>query len=110
MLAFATSNKQSVLLDSSVARFYGRISYSFYLVHPLTLLVLWSEPALLGRPIAAGVPEGLVAVLLFVGSTLAVTPLAWAMQRFIERPGIAAGRSVAKAAKFTPAPERVIAK
>jgi len=110
MLAFATSNKQNALLDSSVARFYGRISYSFYLVHPLTLLVLWSEPALLGRPIAAGVPEGLVAVLLFVGSTLIITPLAWAMQRWIERPGIAAGRSVAKAAMFTPAPDRVIAK
>ncbi len=110
LLAFTTTNKQNALLDSSLTRFYGTISYSFYLVHPLTLLVLWSEPALLGRPIAAGVPEGIVAVLLFIGSTLAVTPLAWAMQRFVERPGIAAGRSVAKAAVFVPAPDRAIAK
>jgi peptidoglycan/LPS O-acetylase OafA/YrhL len=110
LLAFAKSNKQNALLDSSLARFYGKISYSFYLVHPLTLLVLWSEPALLGRPIASGVPEGVVAVLLFVGSTLAVTPLAWAMQRWIERPGIAAGRSIARAGVFAPAPDRAIAK
>jgi peptidoglycan/LPS O-acetylase OafA/YrhL len=110
LLAFARTNTQNALLDSSVAKFYGKISYSFYLVHPLTLLVLWSEPELLGRPIASGVPEGVVAVLLFVGSTLVVTPLAFVMQRWIERPGIAAGRSVAKAAVLGREPERALAK
>ncbi len=110
LLAFARSEKPNALLDSPVARFYGRISYSFYLLHPLTLLVLWSEPALLGRPVAAGVPEGVVAVMLFIGSTLAVTPLAYAMQRWIERPGIAAGRKVAKKPVFGLEPEQAIAK
>jgi peptidoglycan/LPS O-acetylase OafA/YrhL len=110
LLAFAQTNKQNALLDSSVAKFYGRISYSFYLVHPLTLLVLWSEPAMLGRVVSAGVPEGVAALLLFVGSTLIVTPLAWAMQRWIERLGIAVGRIVAKTAPLGRVHDEVIAK
>jgi peptidoglycan/LPS O-acetylase OafA/YrhL len=96
LLAFTNADQRNVLLDSPVARFYGKISYSFYLVHPLALLAMWSEPAWLGAAITAGVPEAIWAVILFAGSTALVTPLAYAMQRWIERPGIAAGRSVAK--------------
>ena len=72
--------------------FFGRISYSFYLLHPLTLLIIWKVPSALGAVIAVGVPAVLVAAFLIFASIVLLTPLAFAMYRWIEIPGIAAGR------------------
>ncbi|RAI32306.1 acyltransferase family protein [Rhodoplanes serenus] len=80
------------VLNSPVARFYGRISYSFYLLHPLTLLVVWSIPGPLSAALAAGVPGPVLALVLGVGSALAVTPLAWLSWRFVELPAVALSR------------------
>src|SRR4029078_6657494 len=96
LLAFSNADRPSALLDRRIVRFYGRISYSFYLLHPLTLIVMWVIPGLLGTLIASVGSEAVVAVALFAGSTLAITPLAYAMVRWIERPGIAAGRAPAR--------------
>jgi len=75
-------------LDHAVVRFYGRISYSFYLLHfpvlyALSLLCLRSVPAetLLRWP-------NVSAILLGAGSVIAVTPFAWLMYIRVEKPGI----------------------
>jgi peptidoglycan/LPS O-acetylase OafA/YrhL len=94
LLAFSNVEKRNRLLDASVTRFYGRISYSFYLVHPLALIAKEPVTALIGLAIVLHLGEGVTAVMLLVASALAVTPLAYAMYRLIERPGIAIGRSL----------------
>ncbi|HEY0330966.1 MAG TPA: acyltransferase [Rhodopseudomonas sp.] len=65
-------------------RFYGRISYSFYLLHALTLPIIWSRPDLLGALVAAGVPRTAIALVLLVGSVAAITPLAWLQYLVVE--------------------------
>jgi peptidoglycan/LPS O-acetylase OafA/YrhL len=72
-------------------RFYGRISFSFYLLHPLTLLVIWRMPDVLSALLSSGVPTALVAIAVFVASTAVITPLAWLSWRFVELPGTAIG-------------------
>jgi peptidoglycan/LPS O-acetylase OafA/YrhL len=96
MLAVGRPNGPAVVFDANIVRFFGRISYSFYLLHPLTLLVIWKIPGALGAVVASGVPTVAVATLLFVVSVAAVTPLAYASYRWVERPGVAAGRSMRK--------------
>ena len=98
VVAFAAFGQIGVagrILDSRVARFFGRISFSFYLLHPLTLIVMWNMPHLLGSVIRAGIPPVAVGLALFALSTAAITPLAWAMYRWVEQPGVAAGRLLA---------------
>jgi peptidoglycan/LPS O-acetylase OafA/YrhL len=96
VLAFGHPGGLATLLDRKLTRFFGRISYSFYLVHPLTLMVIWKVPSLLTAVITIGVPAIVVAAFLFVASAAAVTPLAFAMYRWVERPGVAAGRKLSK--------------
>ena len=95
-LAFGPVGAPGRVFDLGVVRFFGRISYSFYLLHPLTLIVMWNMPETLGATIRYGVPVSVVALALFILSTAAVTPLAWAMFQWVERPGVAAGRVLAK--------------
>ncbi|HEY4284618.1 MAG TPA: acyltransferase [Chthoniobacterales bacterium] len=94
VLVYGAMTGFSRLLNWKVFRFYGRISYSFYLLHPLTLLVIWKIPGPLSRLLDAGVPAALIAIALTITSVLAITPLAWLSWRFVEIPGIAAGRRV----------------
>jgi len=75
-------------LDHPVVRFYGRISYSFYLLHfpvlyALSLVALRLLPAetLLRWP-------NFAAICLGAASVLAVTPLAWLTYVGVEQPGI----------------------
>ena len=96
VLAFGHPRGLATLLDRRLTRFFGRISYSFYLVHPLTLMVIWKVPSLLTAVITIGVPAIVVAAFLFVVSAAAVTPLAFTMYRWVERPGVAAGRKLSK--------------
>ncbi len=95
-LAFGPVGGPGRAFDLPILRFFGRISFSFYLLHPLTLIVLWKIPETLGAVIRAGVPAIIVALALFLLSIAVVTPLAWIMYHYVERPGIAAGRSLAK--------------
>ena len=80
------------VLNWPVFRFYGRISYSFYLLHPLTFILMWTIPRPLLRLLDAGVPAVLLAFGLTIVSALAITPIAWLSWRFVEIPGIAVGR------------------
>ena len=79
-------------LEWRPVRFLGRISYSFYLLHPLTLLVLWSMPATVDSLLAFEIPSPLLVLGLLVASTLAIMPLATASYRWVERPCIQLGR------------------
>jgi peptidoglycan/LPS O-acetylase OafA/YrhL len=82
------------LLDGRVMRLLGRSSYSFYLLHPLTLIVLWQIPKQITFLLDIGVPAVIVALALLVVSAAATASIAAIFLAFIERPGIAAGRAV----------------
>jgi peptidoglycan/LPS O-acetylase OafA/YrhL len=75
------------VLDARIVRFYGRISYSFYLLHPLTF---WATGQLTAWLLNGfdGLPLTVVAVSCVVFSVAAVTPLAWASWRFVELPAM----------------------
>ena len=79
---------------AAVMRYYGRISYSFYLLHPLSLILLWNIKEPLTAAVSAGVPPSLLSLMLFVGSTSAVTPLAHLQNKFVERPAIVFGHAL----------------
>lgn len=81
-------------LAGRVARYYGQISYSFYLLHPLTLIVLWSIPKQLTSAVEWGLPPTLLGIVLFVASVAVVTPIAHMQWALIERGGIAIGRRI----------------
>ena len=93
-LAFGALGTFGRLFDHSVVRFYGRISYSFYLLHPLTLWFAALAPEILGALVLSGIPTALVAFGVSAVTILAITPLAWLIYRFVERPSIAVGRAL----------------
>ncbi len=92
-IAFGPPNAVFRPLDFRIVRFYGRISYSFYLLH------------LLGMAMAVRVlapfelqPNVTSIVVTTVLAVLFTTPLAWASWRMIEVPSKRFGRSQGKLA------------
>jgi len=80
LIAFRPSAHVFAALDLSSVRFYGRISYSFYLLHPIGI-------SLAIRAFDASVLPTVFSII--VATTLAVgitTPIAWISWRFIEKP------------------------
>ena len=92
-IAFGPSNPVFRLLDLRIVRFYGRISYSFYLLHPIGISIAtkWLAPLALQPTITSGALTTVLAV-------LCTTPLAWASWRAIEAPSKRLGRSQDKLA------------
>lgn len=78
----------------AAARYFGRISYSFYLLHALTLIALWNMPELLGRAVTAGVPPIAAALVAFISSVLVITPLAHLQYAVVERAGARLARAL----------------
>jgi peptidoglycan/LPS O-acetylase OafA/YrhL len=66
-------------------QFMGRISFSFYLLHPIVL-------AFLGSAVVAGFHPLALAAALFAVSSAAIAPLAWLQFRLVEAPAIFAGK------------------
>ena len=81
-------------INSALARFYGQISYSFYLLHPLCLIVLLNLSDWTTQTVASGYPPLVIAAGLFVISVAAITPLAWLQYLLIERRGIDLGKKL----------------
>jgi len=71
--------------DLDVIRFYGRISYSFYLLHMIGLAIAARLLPFDQQPVAR-------AAILFLAGVLITTPAAWLMWRFVEVPFIEVGR------------------
>jgi peptidoglycan/LPS O-acetylase OafA/YrhL len=76
-------------LDFGLVRFYGRISYSFYLLHPLGVLFFFR----ILDPREWGAPLFVTAAVSTVVSILLTTPFAYASWRFIEAPAIKLGKA-----------------
>lgn len=87
------------ILDNAVVRFFGRISYSFYLLHMIGVGAAFRMPMVEGSPIVAG-------TLMTIVSIACTTPIAWASWRLIEVPFIALGRKFGERGLIarTPAP------
>jgi peptidoglycan/LPS O-acetylase OafA/YrhL len=95
MLLLAVSTGRFRLLETGLLRELGKVSFSLYLVHPMVMLVL------IKLDFVATVSRWNVAVgVSFAVAATVVVGLVWAVSavtyRFIERPGIALGRNVAK--------------
>jgi peptidoglycan/LPS O-acetylase OafA/YrhL len=82
-------------LDFAPVRFYGRISYSFYLLHPLGILFAFRilEPLTLN---ARGLPLSLTIIFTTLVSILLTTPIAYLSWRFIETPCIRLGKQLGR--------------
>lgn len=82
-------------LDWKLVRFYGRISYSFYLLHPLGMLA--AERTI--NPVTlydAGIPVAVALALMTLVAVLFTTPAAWLTWRLVETPAIRFGRTLDK--------------
>jgi peptidoglycan/LPS O-acetylase OafA/YrhL len=84
-------------LDLRIVRFFGRISYSFYLLHPMSLW-LAVQAALRLQAAAPGLPVTAVAVLTGIASVALVTPAAWLCWTAVEKPATRFGRDARPAA------------
>jgi peptidoglycan/LPS O-acetylase OafA/YrhL len=82
-------------LDLGLVRFYGRISYSFYLLHLIGISVALRilDPVMLN---AWGVPSSLTIAVTTLGAIVCTTPAAWLTYRLIERPAIRLGRTLGR--------------
>ncbi len=87
LIAYRPEVPLLAVLDARIVRFYGQISYSFYLLHPLTFWLTGQLTAWLMNGVE-GVPVTLVAIACIVVSVAAVTPLAYASWRFVELPAM----------------------
>jgi peptidoglycan/LPS O-acetylase OafA/YrhL len=94
IIAYRTDTRFARLLDWPIMRFYGRISYSFYLLHPVMLLFASAQPDAIAAVLRIGAPDAIVAIALSFITIIATTPLAWLCWRGVETPGIALGRLV----------------
>lgn len=94
MLLFGPELKAYLCLDFAVVRFYGRISYSYYLWHYFLLflvtrlaLSIFSRNVLLGTPLFWGFNLWLVSMLIATG-------VAYVSYRFIEKPCIGWSKTI----------------
>jgi exopolysaccharide production protein ExoZ len=79
-------------LDLKLVRFYGQISYSFYLLHPLGILFAFRFIKLTTLPLQAEI------IFMTMSAVLLTTPAAYLSWRFIESPGLS-GRGSALAVR-----------
>jgi peptidoglycan/LPS O-acetylase OafA/YrhL len=78
-------------LDFGPVRFYGKISYSFYLLHVLGMLFASGLLTLAGISLS-GLPVSVGTIAFTVLSVMVTTPAAYLSWRFIEKPCINLGK------------------
>jgi peptidoglycan/LPS O-acetylase OafA/YrhL len=95
LLAFGAFRTPSGRLFS-IARFFGKISFSFYLLHPIVLMYqkLFSAPVT--DAVARGIHPLAICAVLFAASVCFTTPLALVQYQLIEVPFIKLGRGFVK--------------
>jgi peptidoglycan/LPS O-acetylase OafA/YrhL len=91
ILAFGRTRAADVL-QTGLIKFYGRISFSLYLVQPIILMIIWSKvtdisaaPLLIGQLVDV-MPRAAVALLLTLVGVALVTPIAYVFWRYVEMP------------------------
>jgi exopolysaccharide production protein ExoZ len=87
-------------LDFALVRFYGRISYSFYLLHVLGMLF---ASRIAGTSLS-GLPVSLGTVAMTLLTILLTTPAAYVFWRYIEMPGLNLGKRFVSSYTRAPAP------
>ena len=92
ILAFRPAVPGTAILRTSPLRFLGRVSYSFYLLHYLTVPVMLRGAEWFSAWVKSGVPIVLLAIFLWITTTAAVLPFAWLMHRTVEMPSIRFGK------------------
>jgi peptidoglycan/LPS O-acetylase OafA/YrhL len=80
-------------LDFKLSRFYGRISYSFYLLHLLGILFVARAVAILDLPLSS-LPKSAATILLTLVSIVMTTPAAYLSWRFVEVPAIKFAKNI----------------
>lgn len=83
------------LLSNPFTQFLGQISFGVYLAHPQVILVL-QRLGVYARISEAPGGSGVTFPLAVLATSLVVIPLAWALFRFVETPGIALGRRLSQ--------------
>jgi peptidoglycan/LPS O-acetylase OafA/YrhL len=78
-------------LDTTAARFYGKISYSFYLLHVLGMLFANRLAGYVGVQLSE-LPVSIATILLTTVSVLTTTPAAYLCWRLVEMPCIHVGK------------------
>jgi peptidoglycan/LPS O-acetylase OafA/YrhL len=82
------------ILEAAPLRFLGRISYSFYLYHPMTFgLTMACLPAMASHSDTEAHPFLWSAVIAFL-SIVAAIPLGWAGYVWVEKPMVRLGRKI----------------
>ncbi len=83
------------VLDHPAAHWLGKLSFSYYLFHFLTITPVWNHPEFLVWLIdTVGMPRPAIALLIFSASTIVALTLAYICYSFVELPGIRLGRTV----------------
>src|SRR5258706_7139630 len=87
IVAFGRSDRLLDILDRPTLRFYGRISYSFYLLHPLSWMLLTQMSGPINEVLLrTQIPGWLAAILIFAAILILTTPIAWLSWRYVEVP------------------------
>lgn len=87
IIAFSPGSSLFRFLDAGVSSFFGRISYSFYLLHMIGLSLALRFTRIDGWPATSVLLTTALAVAL-------TTPIAWVSWRYIERPFVRWGRKL----------------
>ena len=84
LIAYRPDAPLFVPLDLPIVRFYGRISYSFYLLHPLSFWASVQVTGDLSRRFG-WLPTAAILLISFVVSIAVITPLAYLSWRYVEQ-------------------------
>ncbi|OYU91833.1 MAG: hypothetical protein CFE29_02990 [Bradyrhizobiaceae bacterium PARB1] len=93
LLAFGVQASASAAWYRAL-QFIGRVSFSFYLLHPITMAFGADLSPALSYLVNAGLHPLGVAALLLIGSTALILPIAWVQYRLVELPMVSAGKAM----------------
>lgn len=91
ILALERPSGLRTFLDWGPVQFLGRISYSFYLFHTLSVVTVFTASPLLLQPFGFAVRSIEGYLVLVIAATAMTIPMAWASYVLIERPAMRLG-------------------